>query len=216
MFEALYLILPLLLKGFFPKSRFADVAIMVFLWGPIELGWLKLWYLPVLGAAEIVVMYQYLWPLPQPWRLGWRWALTSKDILTALGTTTALAVVIVPSAFALHFVRWNPSWLSPTKVGLIFVFALIEEILFRGFIQNFLEKGLKNSWLALGITAVVFGMSHVNNSSTFASAPNWKYVILATMAGTGYGLVWLKTRSVVASSIIHSLVNILWKGLFLG
>jgi membrane protease YdiL (CAAX protease family) len=44
--------------------------------------------------------------------------------------------------------------------------------------------------------------------------PNWRYVILATIAGLFYGWTWRKTGSIFASAIVHALVDALWHFLF--
>jgi uncharacterized protein len=52
------------------------------------------------------------------------------------------------------------------NLGLILVFscwvAVAEEILFRGFLFRIVEEGL-GSWLALAISALLFGMVHLPN-----------------------------------------------------
>ncbi|MEE9605147.1 MAG: CPBP family intramembrane glutamic endopeptidase [Candidatus Scalindua sp.] len=88
--------------------------------------------------------------------------------------------------------------------------ALIEEVLFRGIIQNLLTKRLWNERLALLIASVIFGLSHLNNAKAGFSAPNWAYALMATLAGLAYGWVWARTRKVTASAVTHMLVNLIW------
>jgi membrane protease YdiL (CAAX protease family) len=52
------------------------------------------------------------------------------------------------------------------------------------------------------ITAsVLFGFSHITNMHF----PNWRYVLLAFIAGLFYGWTWRKTGSIFASAIVHAL-----------
>ncbi len=89
----------------------------------------------------------------------------------------------------------------------IFVFiAVPEELFFRAWIQNLLERRLGRR-AALGITAVVFGLSHFNKRSTHF---NWRYVILASVAGIFYGRAWREQRRVPASAITHATVDAIW------
>jgi membrane protease YdiL (CAAX protease family) len=54
---------------------------------------------------------------------------------------------------------------------------------------------------------VIFGLAHLNKRATFF---NWRYVILATVAGFFYGRAWLAERRLMASSITHATVDTVW------
>jgi membrane protease YdiL (CAAX protease family) len=57
---------------------------------------------------------------------------------------------------------------------------------------------------------VIFGLSHIIH----APYPNWKYVLLATIAGLFYGRSWMKTGSLVPGALMHFLVDFSWHILF--
>jgi hypothetical protein len=61
--------------------------------------------------------------------------------------------------------------------------------------------------LSLVITSLLFGLSHFNKRSTHF---NWRYVILATIAGIFYGRAWRQNRRVPASAITHASVDAIW------
>jgi len=62
------------------------------------------------------------------------------------------------------------------------------------------------------ITAsVIFGASHLNNGPPI---PNYKYFVMASIAGLFYGSAWQQTRSLMASSITHALVDTFWSLIF--
>jgi len=92
--------------------------------------------------------------------------------------------------------------------------ALMEEVLFRGMIQNLLTRRLGNDKLSLPIAAIVFGLAHLNNATEGFATPNWAYALMATLAGLAYGWVWMRTGRVTASAITHALVNLIWVVLF--
>jgi len=92
---------------------------------------------------------------------------------------------------------------------------LIEEVLFRGVIQNIFTNHLKNEHLAWFFASVIFGLAHLNNATQGFPVPNWAYVFMATMAGLSYGWVWRKTHKVTASAFTHMLVNLFWGLLFM-
>ena len=60
---------------------------------------------------------------------------------------------------------------------------------------------------ALLLTAVLFGLAHWNKRTT---SFNWRYVLLAALAGIFYGRAWRAQRRVGASSITHATVDTLW------
>ena len=90
---------------------------------------------------------------------------------------------------------------------LIFLFtALPEELFFRGWVQNLLERRLGRR-MALAIASALFGLSHFNKR---AAHFNWRYVLLAAIAGIFYGRAWREQRRVAASTITHASVDWIW------
>jgi len=90
---------------------------------------------------------------------------------------------------------------------MIFVFtALPEELFFRGWVQNLLERRVGRR-TALVIASALFGLSHFNKRSAHF---NWRYVLLATIAGIFYGRAWREHRRVAASTITHASVDWIW------
>jgi membrane protease YdiL (CAAX protease family) len=86
----------------------------------------------------------------------------------------------------------------------------MEEVLFRGIIQNLLTMRVSNNLVVLGASSIIFGIAHLNNTTPGYPIPNWGYVLMATLAGLAYGWVWQKTGKVTVSAITHMLVNLLW------
>ncbi len=116
-----------------------------------------------------------------------------------------LAVVLAGS-FVLGYVRWAPKmpaeaplWLA---VNLLFT-CTAEEALFRGFVQGGLRRAWSGwrggNWAALAVGGVLFGVAH--------AAGGWRYVLLATVAGAGYGWVYERTQRVEASVLLHWALN---------
>ena len=90
--------------------------------------------------------------------------------------------------------------------GLIFVgTALPEEILFRSLIQNWLIQRFGFTIRVLVVAAFIFGCAHLDNGPQ--PLPNWRYMILATIAGFAYGLAFQKSGSVFSSVTCHALVD---------
>jgi uncharacterized protein len=125
------------------------------------------------------------------------------------------AAIAIPLGITLGFLEFHPSLArarsSPlTVLGILFFTAWPEEFLFRGLLQNLLSRAIRNQWAGLVVASVVFGFSHIFH----APYPNWKYVLLATIAGLFYGHVWMRTRSLLPGTLVHSLVDISWHLLF--
>lgn len=87
-----------------------------------------------------------------------------------------------------------------------FFIAVPEELFFRGWVQNLLERRI-GRWPALVVTAILFGLAHFNKR---AAHFNWRYVLLAAIAGVFYGRAWRRERRIGASAITHATVDSIW------
>lgn len=107
----------------------------------------------------------------------------------------------------IHFHQRVPSALTVIgSVVLTFLLvALPEEIFFRSILQNLLETRLGRRG-ALLLASLVFGLAHFNKGAIF----NWRYVVLASIAGVFYGRAWRARRQVLASAITHTSVDVIW------
>jgi len=119
----------------------------------------------------------------------------------------------LPLGFAIGFIHPAARWPSIEGIpmllaGIFFLNALPEEILFRGIIQHSLESVTKSRFVSLIAAALIFGAAHLNNGPQL---PNYRYFIMATLAGVAYGLAWRRNRNVLTSTITHALVNVVWR-----
>jgi membrane protease YdiL (CAAX protease family) len=138
--------------------------------------------------------------------------LVLRDAVVSLAGFTMIAI---PVGLAMRFIAWNPQWRGPRQFlfdGLtIFLFvAIAEELLFRGLLQNLLEGSFRSRPAAQAVASILFGLTHIRH----APYPNWRYVILATIAGWFYGSAYRKHRSLMASATTHALVDTLWRTWF--
>jgi membrane protease YdiL (CAAX protease family) len=112
---------------------------------------------------------------------------------------------------ALGFIHFRAGWPAPLRalgayVFTFFFIAIPEELFFRGWVQNLLERRIGRT-AALMTTAVLFGLSHWNKQTANF---NWRYVLLAAIAGVFYGRAWRSQRRVGASALTHATVDTLW------
>jgi hypothetical protein len=111
----------------------------------------------------------------------------------------------------LSFLHLHPQWpgVAPIAGAWLFTFFFIavpEELFFRGWLQNLLERRMGRTW-ALGLTAILFGLAHFNKRTAYF---NWRYVLLAAVAGFFYGRAWRQRRRVGAAAITHASVDAIW------
>ena len=134
----------------------------------------------------------------------------NRDLWLPLAGFAAVAPVLAVVGVALGFI---PSPHLPAQTagrmagaaGLIFAgTALPEEILFRSLIQNLLMQRFGGA-RALLAASLIFGCAHLDNGPQ--ALPNWRYMILATIAGLAYGKVFQKASTVLSSAGLHMLVD---------
>ena len=241
----LYCMLPvvfiILLRGKDTSLQWLDVALILFMWLPIEFGWIPGLSIPpqhgmagvyhLIGLALIIYFYFAVRRLPD---VGFTFRLKGPDWRTAIQNFIFFMPIALIFGFATGFIDFSqrvPSLgqMFATFVGIAFFTAIPEEILFRGVIHNLIKKKLthkKNGTIiALTISSVIFGLAHGDNhNAPFIDihlgplgtwhAP-WVYMILATVAGYFYGWTFIKTRKVTAAAIVHLLVDWTW-GTFFG
>lgn len=196
----------------------ADFAIILLLWLPLEFSIGERWtpkaaqgllHMAAYGVSVTLGLLIFLvsrrlpgmkYNLPRRWRDGAN---------LAIGFALA-AAILIPLGRAIGFLdagHWPRRWASVGFQYLVILWAtaLPEEILFRGLIQNSLMQrwGAKTSTLL--VAALIFGCAHLDNGP--GPLPNWRYMIVATVAGVLYGKVFEKSSSVFASAGLHALVN---------
>jgi uncharacterized protein len=134
-----------------------------------------------------------------------------RDLWLPLAGFAIIAPVLIAVGIAIRFI---PPPHLPTQsagkmagaVGIIFAAtALPEEILFRALIQNLMMQRFGASARTLFWASFIFGCAHLDNGPQ--PAPNWRYMIVATIAGVAYGRVFQKSRSVASSAALHVMVD---------
>jgi membrane protease YdiL (CAAX protease family) len=90
----------------------------------------------------------------------------------------------------------------------IFVMAMLEEIFFRGLLFNYLKQIFADNLLAAFLSCtLIFGLAHYKKRG-------WAMVLLATLAGIFYGLVYIRTGSIYCATFIHFATNTCWLIMF--
>ncbi|HVY53652.1 MAG TPA: type II CAAX endopeptidase family protein [Gammaproteobacteria bacterium] len=117
-----------------------------------------------------------------------------------------ITFIIMLLAYVLGFIKLAPKLPNFTFIwfvtNLLFT-CMAEEAFFRGFIQKNLASmmsPLYGNYLAIFLAGILFGLMHY--------PAGLSYVLLATLAGLGYGWVYYKAQRIEASIITHFMVNL--------
>jgi membrane protease YdiL (CAAX protease family) len=225
---ALYALLPVVIAMLLGEAKRADPA--------LRGNWLDFMVLAALGLAVDLRWFEPAWPagLTAIGKMtlldagifgflvvrgldgvGFDLRLRGRDAGIGLREFCFYAVLAIPLGLGLGFLHFHAAWPNGLQVctGFIFTFffiAIPEELFFRGWLQNLLERRLGRS-AALLLTAVLFGLSHWNKRTTNF---NWQYVVMAALAGIFYGRAWRAERRIGASALTHAMVDAVW-GLWL-
>jgi len=104
--------------------------------------------------------------------------------------------IAIPLGQAMHFIEFSPQWSQWKSLPFLSLAIL----------SRASHSELAGWWTA----SVLFGFTHITNRGF----PNWRYVVLASIAGFFYGWTWRKTGSIFASALVHAAVDITWHFLF--
>jgi uncharacterized protein len=139
------------------------------------------------------------------WKIGLRELLFFAPLVILFGLALGF---IQPHANTPHvgtaILRW---------IAIFFFVAVPEELFFRTWVQNLLERRL-GRYGALTVASILFGFSHFNKRNPIGHHFNWRYILLATIAGIFYGRAWRERRRIAASTITHTCVDWLWSWWF--
>jgi uncharacterized protein len=203
-----------------PPPTWLDFVIIALLWFPLEFSLGHQWipkqaqsalHLVAYGVAILLGLAIFLWfrrlkgmkiNLPR----------SGRDLVNLLLGFAACAPILIPLGRIIGFLPpfHLPAQSSVARIGtqyliILAITALPEEILFRGLIQNCIMQKFGTSTSTLLVSAFIFGCAHLDNGP--GPLPNWRYMILATIAGVAYGKVFEKSSSIFASAGLHALVD---------
>jgi membrane protease YdiL (CAAX protease family) len=172
------------------------------------------WSIPGLSGLEKllfvdVVLYEYLVVRPE-FEIGFDLRARASDFAVGLREFGFYAPIALLLGFALGFLHLhrtpaNVQWFAAGWLFTLFFVALPEEIFFRGILLNLLNKRL-GTRTALIVSSALFGLAHFNKRAAF----NWRYVILASVAGVFYGRSYLANRRILSAGVTHATVDTVW------
>ncbi len=152
-----------------------------------------------------------------------------RNILVGVGSFIIFSIVVLIGAITLGHYVFDPRILfgnpNPTEAGFgglgwfLFIFMLIpgiwEEIAYRGVVIPMLTKKYRIR-TSLIISSIIFGFAHTFNIITYiligldplsALISVSFQVIYATLLGLAFGYMYIKTKNLLPSMILHFLIN---------
>lgn len=133
-------------------------------------------------------------------------------LTAALAACAGAIAACLGLALALGVVGWAPKWPDSGWLWLInnaLLVTLAEEALFRGYVQERLTRAWRGRpWGALAallVAALLFGLAHY--------AGGWQWMLLAGLAGVGYGMAY-RHGGLAAAVLAHLGLNAAHYGLF--
>lgn len=144
-------------------------------------------------------------PALREWKIGLKYFLCFLPFGLGLGLATG-------------FARWEPSLpasvagvavAAGTFLGMLWVVALSEEFFFRGLLQRWLGEWLASERWGWLLASLAFGLVHL----PFRGFPNWRFALLAAVAGLFYGRAYREGGGIRAAMVAHALTNTVWRTL---
>ena len=206
--------LPIVIYRLFPvrqleRPSWQDGIVAAFLIAVVLSGALRgIWRVPrnldFIGRLFLLGVGAWCWSTVRPVPgLGFDFKLSAAVVRRAATNFLYFAVIAIPLSLWLGFTRPHLLWRGTphflTDFLEIFLFiALLEELFFRGFLQNLLGQAA---------ASCLFGLFHMLH----APFPNWRYVLLATIAGWFYGSAFRESGSMLSSALVHAAVDTTWR-----
>jgi membrane protease YdiL (CAAX protease family) len=225
----LYIGVPSVLAVVLPRGRWrlaGDALVVLCIWLPVELRFLTAsfpWPHGSTGSFPMsplgLDLLLYLMLVARGFdATGLTLRVEARDVASATGSFAAFAAVGVPIGLRTGFLIFGVHDGAPLfglAAGLVILIftGIPEEVLFRGFIQTMLVRFTGRPLVGLVTASLIFGVAHLDNGP---HAPDWRYGVLATLAGLAYGWVYLRTRRILAPAIAHTLVDVTWSLFFKG
>ncbi|HEV2325470.1 MAG TPA: type II CAAX endopeptidase family protein [Terracidiphilus sp.] len=225
---ALYLLLPVAIAILLweagridadQRGNWRDFFVLVVLGLAVDLRWFEAaWPAHLAIFSKILLLdagiYGFLF-IRRLDGVGFDLRLRLFDLAIGLREVLFYTPIALAVGLGLHFLHLHVLWRGLGAIAFAWFFtfffvAVPEELFFRGWLQNLLERRM-GRYPALFLTAALFGLAHFNKHTVgFRVHFNWRYVLMAAIAGVFYGRAWRSRRRVGASAITHATVDSIW------
>jgi membrane protease YdiL (CAAX protease family) len=204
-----------------PKNRFSDAAFLVLMVSVVLARVFSVIYPAVAPQAPLEILGRLMWTrlgvtvmlsFRRAEGIGFGFIPTRAEWGIGIRQYFYFLPIGLPLALAIGFKRFQPmqmEWweLAVTAVGtflgMLWVVSLAEEFFFRGLLQQWLCRWSGNRTVGLLMASLAFGLVHL----PFRSFPNWRFAVVATLAGFFYGRAYSQSGGIRAAMVAHALVN---------
>jgi membrane protease YdiL (CAAX protease family) len=166
----------------------------------------------------IIGLYVFIFPLFfifTPNVLNYNFSTIYLEKVLSIIVSTFLGSYLLHIFFHFRKIKWQK--LKFSQIILIFIYALLfaipEEIIFRGIIQNFLQNYLDNIVVAIIISSGIFGLAHLPNGGKGLHPKdwNWRFAVVTFLAGLPLSVIFAITGSLLIPTLLHAFFLIFFK-----
>jgi membrane protease YdiL (CAAX protease family) len=211
-----------------PRNALADLAFVAFLAAVVLAGAFSAIYPAVAPKVPLEILGQLMLirlgatvmlSLRREEGIGFGFVPSAKEWRIGIIQFLYFLPIGVPLALATGYLRFRlpgMDWwaIAPVAVGtflgMFWVVALGEEFCFRGLLQQWLARWLRSRTAGLIVASVAFGLVHL----PFRAFPNWRFALLAAIAGYFYGRAYQQSGGIRAAMVAHALTNTMLRMLF--
>lgn len=175
-----------------PLFRLVNLGMPIFF--ELTIFWLPLVYGPFIPALYLIA--RPLSPVESP---------NAINLFFLLPFAVALSILLAEIEYSILqpealIPMWNPQYLFALSIIMIGFVSFVEELLFRGILQQELEARL-GTWSGLVLTSIVFGLMHSGTGIP-------EEMGFAAVVGFLFGFIYDWTGSLPLIILIHGLLNV--------
>ena len=166
----------------------------------------------------VIGLYAILFPLIwvfAPNVLNYNFSSDSLAQVLLITGSSLFGIFLLNTIFNAYNLKWQHlSLLQIFQVTLYaLLFAIPEEMIFKGIIQGSLQTAISNTLIAVFISAVIFGAAHLPNGASGLHPKdwNWRFASATFLVGLPLGLIFAITGSLLIPTLLHALLLIFFK-----
>jgi len=156
----------------------------------------------LVGYLLLIILIAFL----APQRLTYSYSPADLWIFVLITCVTVGLALLLNTLFRLVSLTRRPTPF-PQILCISLLFALPEEVLFRGILQAEIMSLSRSVWLGILCGTLLFGVAHLPNGATGVHPKkwNWLFAAAATVGGIPLALLFAFTHSLLFPSLLHVL-----------
>lgn len=147
----------------------------------------------------------------QDWNLGFQLDGIGNGV-KKYGIPAILATIFVCIGFFVGLLPFNqqPTIWKVLVEGIVYYVgvAIMEELYLRALLQNWIEKHVKNTFVAIMVTSLLFGLGHIVGALNQPIYTIVAKTIWATALGIYFGAIYVKTRNLWVPILLHFIIDL--------